>query len=362
MRPLRALCSLLVLALAACGDDGHTHTLPDAPPTGDGSVDAALDAPPLPPGCDYAEARDTTNDDIFASGTPEPTGLTLAPQAVVCGQVDIAHYDATEQVVDVDGFTVTLAADADVLLTISGAGADAISLFTLEVYGGSGFTEFQASADFYGDHGVTSVRLPAGTYEFVMAALHTAALSAPVPYEIRIATDAPDTRCPEVTTGGHVEGGDGATSDGNDVVRIDYSAATVQSLTVLPTDVPEATGIVVTPANNDRLAGSLADIATPDSYEDKDTYQFTTSATTNQLAIRLTWPSTTADLDYFLFEAGTLPSIGGARRTALAGPELQTFSVKPNTSYWLLIGAYAGTSTGLPATYSATLCGAAFTP
>ena len=44
-----------------------------------------------------------------------------------------------------------------------------------------------------------------------------------------------------------------------------------------------------------------------------------------------------------------------------AGVEAATFSVKPGTAYWLLVGAKAG-GTGLPASYSATLCGAAFTP
>jgi hypothetical protein len=40
---------------------------------------------------------------------------------------------------------------------------------------------------------------------------------------------------------------------------------------------------------------------------------------------------------------------------------VKTFSVKPNTSYWLLVGAQVG-SMDLPAAYTGSLCGATFTP
>jgi hypothetical protein len=96
-------------------------------------------------------------------------------------------------------------------------------------------------------------------------------------------------------------------------------------------------------------------------HDDVDTFAFTTAAATNKLGVRLTWPGTTTNLDYLVFEAGMTDAVIRAIGTANQAPELRTFAVKPATSYWILVGAKAGTG-ALPAAYTASLCGAAFTP
>lgn len=361
MRSTRFLSALVLTFAAACGDDGNT------PPTNADSGphdDAAPDAPPLPVGCDYAETRDADNDDLYLeTGTPELTGLTFTSSTTVCGTFDETHFDAAEGVVDVDTYVFELATAADVMVTIHGPGAEAIELAGVELYTGTDFADFIASADIATSHGVAAVHLEPGTYELLTFALNSAALTAPVSYKIKITTDAPETRCPDLTTGGYTEANDGVTSTGNDVVTITFGAGGSQALTTVPTDSPDnsAAPFAIEPTTIQRITGSLADIATPDSYEDKDTYAFTTGANTNQLAVRLTWPGTTYDLDYFLFEAGMVPAVTRVTNAGTTGPEFRTFVVKPSTSYWLLVGADA-TSTGLPVAYNATVCGAQFTP
>ena len=359
---------VVLLALTACGDDGSSSGIPsDAGPGGvdaaPGDIDAAplSDAPPLA-GCDHTEQNDLGNDDYAGGGTPEATGLTLATRITVCGTIASTHYDAAEILADADGYSFTIAQDRDVLITLSGAGAQAIGLFALDIYGGSGFGTYIKSADFVATHGATSVRLPAGTYELLVVALSEAALTAPVAYEIRVDADAPDTRCPALTTGGFPEASDGASSTDNDMITIALGSQTaISNVTTSTTDVAEVTNVTLGTTASERFSGSLADVTTTDSYEDRDTFAFMTGATTDQLTVRVDWPGTTADVDFYLYEAGTDAPTTVVRTVSTTPGEFRTFAVKPNQDYWLLVGAKA-TSTGLPVTYAATLCGAAFVP
>lgn len=350
---MRAPSLPLVLAaslLAACGDDAPTQ--PDAP----AGIDAAIDAP-AGDGCDHAEAADLTNDDVPpATGSPEQTGLVIDDRRVVCGSFDHTHFDG-DITVDVDGYVVTVAADTDVLVRIHGAGAETIDLVGIDVYGGAALDQLVGSTSFYGEHGVAALRLPAGTYEVVAFALAGAAIPASIPYRLDLRPDNPAARCSELTAGGYPEANDGASNDGNDVITIPSGAP--PALTTAATDAPEPTGATLMPAVRQRLSGTIADIATPDQYEDKDTFAFATGAATNELAVQLAWP-TAANLDMVLFEAGTAEPVVRAIATT-ASPEVKTFSVKPSTSYWLLVGGKAG-GTGLPAAYGATLCPARFAP
>ncbi|MBA3538433.1 MAG: hypothetical protein H0T79_02290, partial [Deltaproteobacteria bacterium] len=123
---------------------------------------------------------------------------------------------------------------------------------------------------------------------------------------------------------------------------------------------PEPTQLTIAPATNYRLTGSAAAAPAPDAYADKDTFAITTGATTNELAVRLGWPGTAANLDYLVFEAGSAEPVVRAITVANQAPELRTFSVKPNANYWLLVGAKAGST--VPAGYTASVCGASFAP
>ena len=80
---------------------------------------------------------------------------------------------------------------------------------------------------------------------------------------------------------------------------------------------------------------------------------------TNELTVRLDWPTAGADLDWLLFEADNPEPVFRSTDAATSGPELHLTAVKPSASYWLLVGAKAGAT--VPATYSATLCGARYT-
>lgn len=346
---------LAACLLAACGPSSSAPPdgrVLDAPRTDD----APADAPPS--GCDYTEQHDATNDDVSdPPGTPEQTGLTAGARTVVCGNFEHTHFDG-DITADIDGYVLSVPSETDVLVRLHGAGAEAIEYAGVDVYGGATFGTLVGSATFYGDHGVAALHLPAGSYELAAFALSSAALSSTIAYELEVTTDTPATRCPEVASGGYAETHDGADSTDNDVVTIPDGAP--PALTASATDAPEPTGLTLEPGAT-RVTGSAADVTTTDQYEDKDTFAFTTGASTNELAVRLTWPGTGANLDYLVFEAGDPSPVFRAIATAPQAPELRTFSVKPNTSYWLLVGAKTG-SAGLPVTYAASLCSAAFVP
>ena len=212
---MRPICAVL-LVVAACGDDGGAVT-----------PDAALDAPAapgdtLPSGCDYVEARDATNDNVApATGTAELTGLGLGGgRTVICGAFEHTHFDG-DITVDIDAYRVTF--DGDVLVRIAGAGAEAIELVGVDIYGGAAFDQRLGAVTFYGGHGVTALRVPAGTYELLPFALASQALAATVPYRLSVERATP---CAELTTGGYAEANDGAASTGNDVVAFPSGAPT----------------------------------------------------------------------------------------------------------------------------------------
>lgn len=341
MRPLLAL----LLALTACGDDGGAPA-PDAAP--DAPADAPADG--LPAGCDYAEQRDATNDTV-ATGTAEDTQLALGQRAVICGAFEHTHFDG-DITVDVDAYRITF--DGDVVVRIAGDGAEAIELVGVDIYGGPAFDQLVGAVTFYGDHGVTALHVPAGTYELLPFALASQAITATVPYQLSVERWTP---CAELATGGYAEANDGAASTGNDVVAFPVGAPTV--LTTSPADQPEASGITILPTLRERITGSAADVAVADRYEDKDTFAFSTGSAANELSVVLSWDGA-ANLDFYLFEENTAEPVVRALG-ADAGREAATFSIKPGTGYWLLVGAKAG-GTGLPASYAATLCGGTFAP
>src|SRR5690606_8449264 len=98
----------VLFALAACGTS-PASPVDSAPP------DDASDAP-MPPGCDSAGQRDLTDDDAPpAAGTPEGTGRTHAPRTVLCGTFDDTPFDG-DITADVDGYLVTFAEEADLLI------------------------------------------------------------------------------------------------------------------------------------------------------------------------------------------------------------------------------------------------------
>ena len=366
MRSFLLLACLLVPALVACGDDGGAA--PDAFMV---RSDAPIDTPPPPPGCDYGELRDDTNDDANTSGSPEDTMLTFGTSTVLCGKLNIARYDQSSQKIDADAYAFNVAADSVLYVELYGAGLETLGEATVQIWGGTGFANLQMSGTFAGNHAALTVPLAAGTYEVYVRAYNASAPASDVSYKVKLTPDTTEAMCVPLTTGGYAEARDAATNNlGNDMISIDYDAedpSMFQTPTASTTDQPEPTGLTIAATGSSRFSGS-AEVTNPivASYKDRDTFEFTTGATTNEITIRAAWMAATADLDMFLFEkpmAGAMSLFDWASSATTAdGPseEYITTAVKPNTTYWLWLGTYKD-STGAAA-YSTTICGKAYTP
>jgi hypothetical protein len=342
--------------LAACGDNENK---PDAR-VADAAEDAPLDAFVE---CNYNEAHDTTNDYLAASGYMlEQTGITYKKNSTrtVCGTINNGHFDGTQFSVDIDNYGITVAADVDVIVSLTAPGAGALANgFTVGVFSVDHATQKGVGGgNFVGDHAVFSTHLPAGSYEFSVEAYANGDIAASIPYKMRISADNPTTRCPKLTTAAnYTEANDGAGNTGNDVIAIDYTANPKITLTAAA-DAAEPTGLTLAAGTNYRISGTSAAVAKTGSYFDRDSYAVTTGATTNQLAVRLNWATTTADLDYYLFDGTSI--VGAAAKMMLGEDEFATFAVEPSKAYTFWVGGFQS-STGLPATYDASLCAEAFT-
>lgn len=355
---MRLSCCLLVL-VAACGDDGKPAT-PDASNV---VPDAAIDAP-SGPGCDYTEKADITNDD-FSGNVPnsvaETSGAFSGTTRVICGTIDSTHFVAADELVDIDGFMFSVTTAADVRIDLTSPGAETLDYLSIDVYKNGTLDNVGTTAKFVGDHAVLDVHLEAGMYELLVFAGNPAAIATSLPYRATIRIDTPDTRCAKLTgAGSYAETRDSAANGhtANDMVLI--SNPTV-SLTASTTDMPEATGLTLGANSAYLVTGTSADIAVVSGYKDRDTFEIMTGTTTNEIAVRLNWPGTTHDLDYYVLEAARVPYVGRAIEAVKQEPEMKTFGVKPGTSYWIVVGNDASSGAG-NASYGLSICGAKFTP
>jgi hypothetical protein len=355
---LSCLIAALTLTAAACGDDGSTP-LVDGPVTP--IPDASPDGPVLPAGCDFAELNDGGND-ILAGGSAEATNLTLAQSSTMCGTINNGHF--ADGAVDLDTYSITLAADSSVLLSVAGTGLEAIDGVDVLIVSddGQGNLGIEGSGIFLGDHAIANADLAAGTYQLVVLASAAADIAGPVDYKLKIAVDMPTTRCPKATAAANfTEANDGAQSTGNDMVDVKFLADPPRALTANAADAPEPTAITTANGMTYRFTGTSANVNAADEYMDRDTFLFKTGPMTNQISVRLNWPGTTDDFDFLIFPADTTDDFASGTRVSNMEDEFATFAVLPNTDYWLWIGSYDG-STGLPVTYDATICDAPFTP
>jgi hypothetical protein len=347
--------SLFLLAVAACSDsNGGT---PDANLI---HPDTAIDAPPPPPGCDYGELHDDTNDDISSNtGLPETTGVSFSTSTVLCGKIHATHFDGTQMLVDSDAYTIDVAADSSVRVTLTGAGAEALGDVT--VYIEDGADTFYAGT-FFTNHATTNAQLAAGSYKITVVAGNDTALAADIDYKVKITTDDPTTRCTKATTAAnYAEAHDGPGSTGNDMVAVNFLADPARALTTAA-DVPEPSAITAMTGMKYRISGASANVDAADEYHDRDAYLFTTGPTTNELSVRLNWASTMTDLDLLVFPAGNVTEIGASALVGNTEDEFTTFAVKPNADYWLWVGAYDDPAGVYGVPYDATICADAFVP
>jgi hypothetical protein len=328
---------------AGAGAGGAAGVGAEAGSGGDGSVTV------LPEGCDYVEQDDVGN----GESEVELIEHTLSGSFTICGQIDVGHYEAdSSESVDVDYFTFSLANPEHVLVKLELEADPPASLET--VFGPGG-----VHMDLISKSGIVGTKVLGdsnGYISFAVGAFDALDASQPIPYRLKISNDTPDTRCPAVTaTANYVEALDGANNDSNDVYAVDPSYYVV--LTDSATDAPEATGITVAPGAKYRITGSTADVAIGQDYFDPDTFVIHTGPTVNQLTIRNDWSNSVWDFDFALMNVGTEDVVGGGFATDSSG-ELLTFSVKPDTTYWLWNAGYKlGTR---PAPYSLSLCGETF--
>lgn len=342
------LLAAAVLALVACGDDLVRGT--------DAGTDGAPDAAVFPPGCDYAEQFDVTNDFTISNFTSEVTSLVLAQTATICGRVDNAHFNPVAGTVDVDGFELTLAAPAQLLITFVG---DASALAALEVQVLEPDKTLVDRGMYLGTHAAFQTQLIPGTYQLGVIATAAADLASGFDYKLQVVVDAPDTRCPaKVATADYAEGNDGPQHDRNDVLEVSY-APDARALTAAVDDAAEDTTLVTAAGESLRITGTSADVDVADDFRDRDTFLITTGAH-DQLTVRVDWTGD-ADFDFLLLPENATAELASGSAVGKTAPELATFPVLPNTRYWLWVGSF-DTSGGLPIDYSVTLCPTMATP
>ncbi len=352
MRSIRSVAVTLTVLATACGDDARSSP-EDAQIVSDSADEP--DSPPLPSGCDYSEADDENNDDITQGGSPELTGETLTAAAgkVLCGTVSSDHWDDTNDTVDVDAYAMQLPA-GPIIVTLSGAGLEALGEATLQIYSGDDFEFLEAEEPIVGSHAVATLDLPPGAYEFSIATENGTPISAPIPYKIKVSVDTPATRCPRIVgAANHMEG-----TANNDVVQITYTGGTMMSLTTSGADAPEPSGVNLMAGFVARISGTIAATGQVGDYKDPDTYSFTTGPGMDSLTVRLNWAGA-ADLDMFLFK-GDVPAVASSAIGRSGEDEMLTVPVLPSTTYWLLAGMDLASTA--PLAYDLSLCGGTFVP
>ena len=353
---MRLRC-LPLLILIACGDNIGVD--PDAR-----RPDAPSDGPSVVP-CSYTEMADATNDVKYGpvSDAVEATGVTFGTGAIgICGKLDSSHYNQTMMLIDVDSYQIRVDSQTAGILYVSAPAAQAYDTVLIEIANMT--TGASEVGKLQGNVAITASVLPPGDYEIYISSFHGTAPSAPIDYKIVLQPDNPLARCPKISAAAnYTETLDGASSNGNDIYIVRYSGAIRRDFTTFTTDVVEPTGISVTPDGQFRITGAsgVSAVNHNDFYNDRDAYQITMGANTNQLSLRLNWSSTTADLDILVFPMAMLNDFAQGYYNRTMEDEFVTTAVIPGMSYWLFVGADLA-STGHPIAYDVSVCGAALVP
>lgn len=290
--------------------------------------------------CQVTETDDTANET-----TAEDHGLSLTHLHDVCGVIDPGHF--AKGVVDTDRYKVSLPADGTVLVRITGD--DSLSVltgFVARFYDTTANPRLYAEVPWHGDHGAQLVDLPAGDYVMALTADAAGNPSGSIAYRVELVVN---PVCAPATSSPYSEG-----TGNNDAIAIDLGAS--PSVSTMD-GAAEATGLVATASTTLHIAGTMDGSSHADSYDDRDSFAFTTDDTANELIVRLDWADTAADLDFFLFDsANNIVAAGDLGAPGLQ--EIRALPVQPNASYTLWVGGFKGTHA--PASYDATLCGTHF--
>jgi hypothetical protein len=291
--------------------------------------------------CDYTETDDADN-----ATTGETTNLSVGTDTIhVCGGFDQGHFTSATTSADDDRYRISVTVATPLLVDVTVPdGLDVLTGVTVRFYATTGDLVSEAKPAF-SDHAAFLVTLQPGDYDMELSADAAGELQGdPIDYRVRVA---PMPACDESTNAAtYTE----KTAD-NDAVAVDFTKD--PSFTAMASS-PEASSLTVSPGNNASIVGSIDTTVHSDQYLDRDTYTFTTGDRENEIAIRLSWDGSSSDLDYIVFEADTMLPIVASNLASDTGPELQMFSVKPNTTYWLWVGGFQGSSATM---YRADVCG-----
>jgi hypothetical protein len=306
----------LVLMLAACGDNASP--------------------------CDHTEL-----DDVADGAAPEVTHLTLgADGRTVCGNVDGGHYDSLTKIVDVDRYRVTFAGQDALAVELEPLdGADALSRLSVQIFDTAADPRLVADQawDPAYDHGAFASELAPGDYAVVVTARAAGDIAGgTIGYRVHAAP----VRCDPDAHASYTE----ADEAGNDALKVDEEDTPIVAAAA---GTAEPTNLKLSLYGHYMVAGTATAGATVGNYVDSDTYAVTTDRDVDELTIRLDWTGI-ADLDTMVVDADTLAIAGLGVVTSTTSGELATFAVKPQTRYFVWVGAFMGSTGSTP--YALTMC------
>lgn len=308
--------------------------------------------------CAYTEQADTSNQHAspLLNGTSEATGQSTSGKVEICGEVHSGHFTASDQVVDIDSYSINVAGAGKIYALVEFAKevpAENVMLVVATSDQDQRWVRVARST------GVLWTEVPSGALTVSVAVFNASALEQKISYRIRVLHDDFDERCPRATgavpsANQHVEMNDGANNQGNDVLRIPEDLGIDDEISAIASSTAEE-GLVVESAEVHWARGSAgpSTIEPAHGYEDGDAYDLLRLGPT-QLSVRLDWDGD-ADLDLFVFEGKGERLIARSTTRATGAAERLTFS--PGARDYLIWVAAVEGSTGLPQAYDVTVCG-----
>ena len=310
---------VLLVALAACGDNSSP--------------------------CDHTEVDDTAD-----GSSAETTNLTLGGAAkTVCGQVQGGHFDAGNKIVDIDRYHVSVAGTGELEVELDPLdNAQVLSSIDVRLFDSAKNPRLYADQSWNPayDHAAFDTEVPPGDYDLWVVAGAAGDISGgTVPYRVRVAAN-PSKQCAALTHASYTEKD---TSD-NSAIAVDY---TKTPQVAAGTGTAESTDLTLSPGHHYMISGVAAPATLQGDYTDGDGFVVTTADDTDELTVRLDWEGA-VDIDYVVVEADTLMPAGLSVITSTSEHELATFAVKPSTRYIAWVGAFRGWSGTVP--YGLTVC------